>query len=110
MNSFMALKDEFKSRVDEATKLIKQTLREENCSYDMNSHVQFKKGISIDFMFRNELDYSLVIPWEYVEDKNQILIYFLRFKHATENAKCIPEVERIADKFIDEELKQLRGS
>jgi hypothetical protein len=95
----------FFGKAHDASMNIMDIIAQENNWYlDMDSSYN-KKGISIDFIFRGETDYSLIFPWEYLEDDNKIRDYYLRFKSKCTLCKSITDIERIANTFIDEELQ-----
>jgi hypothetical protein len=82
--------------------------QESTCRMGMEHSYQ-KTGIRIDFMFRNEVDYSLLVPWEYVQDDDKLRDYYKRFLVLSKEARTIPDVDRIAEVFSDQELNNLQG-
>jgi len=100
------LADEFYGMAHDAAMNVMDIIQQEStCRIDME-HSYNEKGIHIDFMFRGEIDYSLIVPWEYLDDDWKIRTYYLRFKVSCINCKSITE---IANNF-NEKLKEITSS
>lgn len=100
------LAEEFYRVATNAAQVIQNVLYSNGCGYSTDYSLR-KKGISIHFMFRNEVDYSILFPWEYIDDPAKIADYYNRFKEFTKDASVIPEIERMGEQFEEQELKKL---
>lgn len=98
---------EFYGMAYNAAMNIMDIFTQEDCKYIMD-HYHDKNGITIHFMFRNECDYSLLVPWEYVKDDNKIRDYYIRFKNYSHKAITVCDVDRMADDFAQLELNNLK--
>ncbi len=103
------LANEFYGMAHDAAMNVMDNLRQEGCGYRMD-YAYHNKGICVHFMFRGEVEYTLIVPWNYVQDDNKIRDYYNRFKVLAESARCIPDVEQVADSFIEQELEKLKGT
>jgi hypothetical protein len=88
---------------------IMNIFRRIGCGYYMDCTPILDKGIRVDFLFRNETDYSLVIPWEYTQDDNKIIDYYNRFQEYIHDEVSLMNIPYMAEKFAENEFKQLRG-
>lgn len=102
------LASEFYGMAHDATMNIMDIFVEEDCKYGMD-HTLNKHGINIHFMFRNECDYSLLVPWAYVNDDKLIRDYYIRFKNYTKDSDSICDTDRMANAFSQLELDKLKG-
>lgn len=95
--------------IDEARRIVINSVLAEGCGYRIDTHYsQLKIGIYVDFLFRNETDYSLLIPWEYCNSEKLIREYYRRFLDASEKYELVYEVGACAESFADVELEKLR--
>jgi hypothetical protein len=96
----------FYERTDEAINTITATFRQEGCGYRTWGH-PVETGIKIEFLFRSETDYSLIVPYEYCEDQEKIRDYYKRFQLLLEPISCISDIQPLADAFFYNELSKI---
>lgn len=101
------LATDFYGMAEAAAMNIMDIFAQEDCKYVMD-HSHNRHGISIHFMFRGELDFSLLVPWEYVKDDILIRDYYIRFKNYSKEAITICDVDRMADAFSQLELDMIK--
>lgn len=64
-------------------------------------------GISVNFMFRGECDYTLAIPLEYCEDGEKIKDYYQRFKAFVKDESSLASYDTKAGQFYNMEMEKL---
>jgi hypothetical protein len=93
--------------IEEAESDICDIIRQEGCGYKPWAHCILSKGIVIDFPFRGETDYTLIIPWDYVQDPDKIREYYKRFLIAIRPIHYIGGIQERSDEFYYNEMSKL---
>ena len=112
LNVPIKLKDvayQFHTTAHEAACNIKKLIVKAGCGYRLESHHN-KNGIVIEFVFRGETDYTLLIPWDYVEDNDKIQDYYERFQAYIKDTHTIPEIDRLSHNFSTLEINTINCS
>lgn len=100
------LAKQFYERTEKAINTITAIFRQEGCGYRTWGH-PVETGIKIEFLFRSETDYSLIIPYAYIEDQEKIRAYYKRFQLLLEPISCISEIQLLSDNFSEQELSKI---
>ena len=101
--TFKNIANQFYLEFDKVCKLIRENIDYNNT---INIHPTIY-GISVNFMFRGECDYSLMIPLEYCDSGEAIKDYYNRFKKIVEDEPSLSTYDQEADKFFENEIQSL---
>jgi hypothetical protein len=94
--------------IEKSMSLVKNCIHAEGCGYNLDtSYSHIKIGIFVHFMFRNEADYSLFVPWEYCNSIHSVRDYYKRFKLQSDNVH-LSEMGSFSESFADTELLEIR--
>jgi hypothetical protein len=101
------LAKQFYSMADVAANNVIDIIAQENCGHRPH-HAYSNDGVYIYFSFRGEYEYPLLVPWDYVYNKDKILDYYKRFKELTKDADDSLEITYLAKDFSIQELETLK--